>query len=121
MLETGLAIFALNLPPSWSLISRFSIGSVLQSLRSLLSLRSHESSRLYPAQPNKNPDHKHFNKRNDSRANSQDVELVPHASLAEFNNKVESGRAMYPHHTTGDVEGFISVERSMEQTESRLV
>ena len=121
MLETGLALIALNLPPSWSLISRLPVKSALQSLRSLLSLRSRSSSRSNPTQDTEMKDHTYGNMGDGSSAASQKIELVPHAAVAEFDNRVESQRVVYPQRTTADLEGFISVERRMEQTESRLV
>ena len=121
MLETGLDLIALNLPPSWSLISRLSVKSVLQSLRSLLSLRSRNSSRSDPTLPTTSKDHTYVNMEDGSSAASQNMELVPHAAVAEFDNKVECQRGVYSQHTTANVEGFINVERRMEQTESRIV
>ena len=120
MLETGLALISLNLPPSWSLISRLSVKSVLQSIRRLLSLRSRISSRSDPALPFATKDHIYVNMEDGSSAASQNIELVPHAAIAEFDNKVECQRGVYSQHTTANVEGFINAERRMEQTESRI-
>ena len=121
MLETGLALIALNLPPSWSLISRFPIGSILQSLRSLLSVGSSGSRHSDFTTTTQTKDHTYRNRWKGSDANSQSIELVPHTALADFDNKVETEQAFYPSHVNGHVEGIIKVQRSMEQTESRLV
>ena len=121
MLETGLALIALNLPPSWSLISQFPIGSILQSLRSLLSVGSSGSRHSDFTTTTQTKDHTYRNRWKGSDANSQSIELVPHTALADFDNKVETEQAFYPPHVNGHVEGTIKVQRSMEQTESRLV
>ena len=121
MLETGLALIALNLPPSWSLISRLPVKSVIQSLCSLLSLRSRNSTRVDPTQSTAATDHTYVDMGDGSSAASQNIELVPHAAVAEFDNKVESQRGVYPLPTMAYMGGFINVERRMEQTESRMV
>ena len=74
MLETGLALIAVNLPSLWGLISHLSPDSLLHSIRSLLSIRSHTSSIGGFHSFNKHTDNRYQRKGSD--AASQHVELV---------------------------------------------
>ncbi|KAL8734327.1 MAG: hypothetical protein Q9166_001525 [cf. Caloplaca sp. 2 TL-2023] len=123
MLETGLALISLNLPPTWGLFSHLSLESVLNSLRSLFSTQSRGSSRGSSGSFEKtkgrayvNMHHKGYND-----VESQDVELVPHRAVAEFDTKVEGQSGVGSKQKGGDWRGGISVHSSMEQTESRIV
>lgn len=119
MLETGLALISLNLPPTWSFFSQFSIGSVLHSLRSLFSVHSRSSNSSSSTQLDK--PNGHVNMHDGPEAGSQDVELVPHRTLAEFDNKVEGQCGMNQYQARENLDGSINVHTSVEQTEFRIV
>lgn len=121
MLETGLALIAINLPSIWGLTSHISIGSVLRSVRSLLSVHSHDSSGSSKRYNGLKDDS--YNHRN-SDAGSQSVELVPPVGSGKLNtaitSKVKSEHDKDHHKARYDLEDGISVQWSMQQTEMNL-
>ena len=85
MLETGLALIAINLPSMWGPTSHISIDSVLRFVRSLLSVHSRDSSgssRHYNCIKNQSY------RRKNSDTGSQNVELVPQVGLSQLNTTV---------------------------------
>ena len=122
MLETGLALIAINLPSIWGLTSHISIDSVLRSVRSLLSVHSHESSassRRY----NGLDDDSYIHMNMDA-AGSRNVELVPQVGSGKLSTsitgKVESEYDKNHHTARSDLENGIGVQWSMQQTEMSL-
>ena len=121
LLETGLALIAINLPSIWGLTSHISIGSVLRSVRSLLSIHSHDSSgssRRY----NGRSDDSYLHMTSDTA--SQNVELVPQVGSSMLNTAI-TGKVKSEYdkgHPTArsDLENGIGVQWSMEQTETSL-
>ena len=121
MLETGLALIAINLPAIWGLTSHISIDSVLRSVRSLLSVHSRDpsgSSRHHSGVKN------HSYRRKNSNTSSQNVELVPQVGLSQLNTavtrNVESPYKEEYGKARSDLEGGINVQWSMQQTEINL-
>ena len=121
MLETGLALIAINLPSIWGLTSRISIDSVLRSVRSLLSIHSHDSSGSSRRYNDLNDDsYIHMN----SDAGSQKMELVPQVGSSELNTAITGkDKSEYDkdhHKARSDLENGIGVQWSMQQTEVSL-
>lgn len=85
MLETGLALIAVNLPSLWGLITQGSVRSTLRSLRSLLSINSHSpenASRQYVGLTEQS------NPRKKPYPGSQSIELVPQKGRGEFETAI---------------------------------
>ena len=121
MLETGLALIALNLPSLWGLISHFSLKSILRSVGSLLSVRSHASgnnSRCYAGL--EDPPHVGGS----SKAASQNIELIPPGGRAKFTTAatrdLQSNGSIDSYRAGTKLEQGINVQRSMKQTEMRV-
>lgn len=120
MLETGLALIAVNLPSIWGLISHTSVNSFLGSFKSLLSIRSKTSnpdSRQYVGLQNKR------HRRKSSADTSQDIRLVPSAGNAHIDTSatrdLESGYEMKGIPKRIAPENGIDVQRSIVQVETR--
>jgi hypothetical protein len=114
-LETGLAIFALNLTSIWPLVSKVSVESIVNSVRSVVSLGSNNSgprSRTYNEIDS-------TNKRNQTAASRDDIELVPQIPNSKFEVTAGSdSRSSKVSHSQVDIdsEDGIRVQKSVNIT-----
>ncbi|KAF4635034.1 hypothetical protein G7Y89_g3062 [Cudoniella acicularis] len=113
-LETGFAIFALNLPSIWPLLSKVSVESIVRSVRSIASLNSNSSRNRSYGEINTAKSTK-----KDLSAANDDIELVPQRQGTQYKTMTEGDW----HSTEGSAsqqdvehEGGIYVKKSIEVT-----
>ena len=123
MLETGLAIVALNMPSIWGLRTHAPVETFLRSMRSLISLNSITSRR---EQNSYNNGKWSLRTHKDFSHIDQDIELVPDTKRGQFSicsattaGKWQNGDWSY-RHTESDLEIGIAVRKSVDLQESRI-
>jgi hypothetical protein len=115
MLETGFTLIAVNLPSLWSLIAKVSVGSIVASVRSAISLRSTPSER---GSRTGGSNSRSYIRKN-SIPESQDIELVASEDKFDLSTTIErqkdGGRSEHeaPHN---DLENGIYVQRSLQMS-----
>ena len=119
MLETGLALIAVNLPSIWGLVSHSSVNAVLTSLRGLLFLDSKDSSgvsRRYTGLDNE------WHTRKSSTETGQNIRLTPNSRNAQINTSamrdLEGGYELKNTDGRAATRDGIDVQWNVEQTET---
>ena len=124
MIETGLALIAVNLPSIWGLVSHFSITSILDSLKGIISLRSTKNTRndISRRYAELDDDKWRIHKSPSDHA-SQITRLVSNAQIDTLATRddLESGyQAETANGSIIDKGNGIDVRRSIVQTETRI-
>lgn len=124
MIETGLALIAVNLPSIWGLVSHSSITSVLGSLKEILSPRSTKNPRNDISRRYAGLDDDEWRiHKSPSDQTSQDIRLVNNAQIDTLavRDDLESGYQAETANGSGRAkENGIDVRRSIMQTETRI-
>jgi hypothetical protein len=111
-LETGFAIFSLNLPSIWPLVSKVSVESVIRSVRSIASLGSRNSRDKSQTNLSITGRKEHLDSQTD------DIELVPRVPGVQNATTADGAwhptNSSYTHAEGGNVPG-IHVQKIVEQ------